>query len=101
MKNEVPFFIMLTPLGARRVASSLCPEDPEILFNYAAVLEASMLSFLFWGGRTTHSRHDVAGNLEQALEKYKLSQKHGVERAAVHIRNVRLISDQFHRYRGV
>ncbi|TEB29083.1 TPR-like protein [Coprinellus micaceus] len=51
------------------VAASLCPEDPEILFNYAAVLEAT-------------------GNLEQALEKYQLSKKYGVERAAVHIRNV-------------
>ncbi|KAJ3550327.1 hypothetical protein NMY22_g538 [Coprinellus aureogranulatus] len=59
------------------VAESLCPEDPEILFNYAAVLEAT-------------------GNLERALEKYKLSKQHGVERAAVHIRNVRSSSDQYY-----
>ncbi|RXW20682.1 hypothetical protein EST38_g5189 [Candolleomyces aberdarensis] len=51
------------------VASSLCPEDPEIAFNHAAVLEAT-------------------GRLEEALEKYKLAQKYGVERASVHIRNV-------------
>ncbi|KAF6753047.1 hypothetical protein DFP72DRAFT_814483, partial [Ephemerocybe angulata] len=51
------------------VASSLSPEDPEILFNYAAVLEAT-------------------GRLEEALEKYTLSKQYGVERAAVHIRNV-------------
>ncbi|PPQ63377.1 hypothetical protein CVT24_005642 [Panaeolus cyanescens] len=51
------------------IASSLSPEDPEIAFNHAAVLEAT-------------------GRLEEALEKYKLSQQFGVERAAVHIRNV-------------
>ena len=31
----------------------------------------------------------IAGNLEEALEEYKRSLKFGVERAAVHIRNVR------------
>ncbi|KAF8199134.1 hypothetical protein BJ912DRAFT_689467 [Pholiota molesta] len=51
------------------IASSLSPEDPEIAFNHAAVLEAT-------------------GQLEDALEKYKLSQQFGVERAGVHIRNV-------------
>ncbi|KAJ3515994.1 hypothetical protein NLJ89_g1405 [Agrocybe chaxingu] len=51
------------------IASSLSPEDPEIAFNHAAVLEAT-------------------GRLEEALEKYKRSKEFGVERAAVHIRNV-------------
>jgi len=51
------------------IASSLSPEDPEIAFNHAAVLEA-------------------IGRLDEALEKYKLSQQFGVERAAIHIRNV-------------
>ncbi|KAF9815797.1 hypothetical protein IEO21_04381 [Rhodonia placenta] len=51
------------------IASSLSPEDPEIAFNYAAVLEA-------------------CGRLEDALVQYKRSKKFGVERAAVHIRNV-------------
>ncbi|KAF8159795.1 hypothetical protein B0H34DRAFT_674093 [Crassisporium funariophilum] len=51
------------------IASSLSPEDPEIAFNHAAVLEAS-------------------GRLEEALEQYKRSKQFGVERAAVHIRNV-------------
>ncbi|KAF9526139.1 hypothetical protein CPB83DRAFT_770842 [Crepidotus variabilis] len=51
------------------IACSLSPEDPEIAFNHAAVLEAT-------------------GRLEEALEEYKRSQKFGVERAAVHIRNV-------------
>ncbi|KXN81544.1 hypothetical protein AN958_04481 [Leucoagaricus sp. SymC.cos] len=51
------------------IASSLSPEDPEIAFNHAAVLEAT-------------------GKLEEALEKYKLSKQFGVERAAMHIRNV-------------
>ncbi|KIL65552.1 hypothetical protein M378DRAFT_10679 [Amanita muscaria Koide BX008] len=52
-----------------RIATSLAPEDPEIAFNYAAVLEAT-------------------GKLEEALEQYKRSKEFGVERAAVHIRNV-------------
>lgn len=51
------------------IASSLSPEDPEIAFNHAAVLEAT-------------------GRLEEALDKYKRSKDHGVERAAIHIRNV-------------
>ncbi|XP_006462064.1 hypothetical protein AGABI2DRAFT_193373 [Agaricus bisporus var. bisporus H97] len=51
------------------IASSLSPEDPEIAFNHAAVLEAT-------------------GKLDEALEKYKLSKQFGVERAAVHIRKV-------------
>ncbi|KAF8343458.1 hypothetical protein F5887DRAFT_1075809 [Amanita rubescens] len=52
-----------------QIASSLAPEDPEIAFNYAAVLEAT-------------------GRLEEALAQYKQSKDYGVERAAVHIRNV-------------
>ncbi|ESK97706.1 tpr repeat-containing protein [Moniliophthora roreri MCA 2997] len=51
------------------IASSLSPEDPEIAFNLAAVLEAT-------------------GRLEEALEHYKRSREFGVERAAMHIRNV-------------
>ncbi|KAL0953487.1 hypothetical protein HGRIS_004717 [Hohenbuehelia grisea] len=50
------------------IASSLLPEDPEIAFNLAAVLEA-------------------AGRLEEALEHYQRSEKFGVERASIHIRN--------------
>ncbi|TDL23669.1 TPR-like protein [Rickenella mellea] len=50
-------------------AATLSPEDPEIAFNLAAVLEAS-------------------GRLEEALTHYKKSKEFGVERAAVHIRNV-------------
>ncbi|EJD48041.1 TPR-like protein [Auricularia subglabra TFB-10046 SS5] len=52
-----------------RAAISLAPDDPEIMFNLAAVLEAS-------------------GNLSEALEYYKKSHENGVEKAAVHIRNV-------------
>ncbi|KAJ8094669.1 hypothetical protein PM082_010675 [Marasmius tenuissimus] len=51
------------------IASSLSPEDPEIAFNLAAVLEAT-------------------GRLEEALEQYKRSRDFGVDRAAMHIRNV-------------
>ncbi|KIP08784.1 hypothetical protein PHLGIDRAFT_23305 [Phlebiopsis gigantea 11061_1 CR5-6] len=52
-----------------RIAVSLSPEDPEIAFNLAAVLEA-------------------CGHLEEALAQYKRSKEYGVERAAMHIRNV-------------
>ncbi|PIL27852.1 hypothetical protein GSI_11006 [Ganoderma sinense ZZ0214-1] len=52
-----------------RVASSLAPEDGEIAFNLAAVLEA-------------------CGFLEESLEQYKKSKEFGVERAAMHMRNV-------------
>jgi len=51
------------------IAASLSPEDPEIAFNLAAVLEAT-------------------GQLEEALEYYKRSKENGVDRAAMHIRNV-------------
>jgi len=51
------------------IAASLSPEDPEIAFNLAAVLEAT-------------------GRLEEALVQYKRSKEYGVERAAMHIRNV-------------
>jgi len=51
------------------VAASLSPEDPEIAFNLAAVLEA-------------------CGRLEEALTQYKRSKQFGVDRAAMHIRNV-------------
>ncbi|KAI0690993.1 hypothetical protein C8T65DRAFT_763717 [Cerioporus squamosus] len=52
-----------------RVASSLAPEDGEIAFNLAAVLEA-------------------CGQLEESLEQYKKSKEFGVDRAAMHMRNV-------------
>ncbi|RDB23820.1 hypothetical protein Hypma_009017 [Hypsizygus marmoreus] len=52
-----------------RIATSLSPEDPEIAFNLAAVLEAT-------------------GRLEDALVQYQRSKDYGVERAALHIRNV-------------
>ncbi|KAI0634722.1 hypothetical protein C8Q77DRAFT_1055071 [Trametes polyzona] len=52
-----------------RVAASLAPEDAEIAFNLAAVLEA-------------------CGFLEEALEQYKRSKEYGVDRAEMHIRNV-------------
>ncbi|KAJ7743117.1 hypothetical protein B0H16DRAFT_1561912 [Mycena metata] len=51
------------------IAATLSPEDPEIAFNLAAVLEAT-------------------GKLEEALEQYQRSKDRGVERAAIHIRNV-------------
>ncbi|KAJ7050539.1 hypothetical protein C8F01DRAFT_1000725 [Mycena amicta] len=50
-------------------AASLSPDDAEIAFNLAAVLEAT-------------------GNLEEALQQYQRSKDQGVERAAIHIRNV-------------
>jgi len=52
-----------------QIASSLSPEDPEIAFNLAVVLEAT-------------------GRLDDALTQYKRSKEFGVERAALHIRNI-------------
>ena len=57
----------------RSVASSLAPEDGEIAFNLAAVLEA-------------------CGFLEESLEQYKKSKNFGVDRAAMHMRNVSTLS---------
>ncbi|KAK7031373.1 TPR-like protein [Favolaschia claudopus] len=51
------------------IAATLSPDDPEIAFNLAAVLEAT-------------------GKLEEALEQYQRSKDRGVERAAMHVRNV-------------
>ncbi|KAH9066625.1 hypothetical protein EDB87DRAFT_444080 [Lactarius vividus] len=52
-----------------QVAAKLAPEDPEIAFNLASVLEAF-------------------GRLPEALEYYKRSKRFGVDRAAVHIKDV-------------
>ncbi|KZV68951.1 TPR-like protein [Peniophora sp. CONT] len=52
-----------------QIAHSLAPEDAEIAFNLAAVLEA-------------------CGRLEDALTYYKLSKENGVDRAEMHVRNV-------------
>ncbi|KIY52839.1 TPR-like protein [Fistulina hepatica ATCC 64428] len=52
-----------------RIASSISPEDPEIAYNLAAVLEAT-------------------GQLEEALIHYQRSKENGVEKAALNIRNV-------------
>ncbi|KAI0084497.1 hypothetical protein BDY19DRAFT_971462 [Irpex rosettiformis] len=51
------------------IAASLAPEDGEIAFNLAVVLES-------------------CGKLEEALEQYKRSRKLGIQRADMHIRNV-------------
>ncbi|KAI0305932.1 TPR-like protein [Multifurca ochricompacta] len=52
-----------------QIAAKLAPEDPEIAFNLASVLEAF-------------------GRLPEALEHYKRSKRFGVDRAAVHIKDV-------------
>jgi len=52
-----------------KYAASLSPKDPEIAFNFAAVLEAT-------------------GRLEEALAQYKRSEEQGVAKAAMHIRNI-------------
>lgn len=68
------------------IASSLAPEDPEIAFNLAAVLEACSLNAPLLIRVFTPS---TGGRLEDALTYYKRSKDFGVERATVHIRNVR------------
>jgi len=52
-----------------QVAAKLAPEDPEIAFNLASVLEAF-------------------GRLQEALEHYKRSKRYGVDRAVIHIKDV-------------
>jgi len=69
------------------IASSLAPEDPEIAFNLAAVLEACTLSVPLLDHCVTFL---TGGRLDDALTYYKRSKDFGVERAALHIRNVRL-----------
>ena len=69
------------------IASSLAPEDPEIAFNLAAVLEACTLEIPLLNHFVTVL---TGGRLEDALTYYKRSKEFGVERAALHIRNVRL-----------
>ena len=71
------------------IASSLAPEDPEIAFNLAAVLEACTLNMPLLDHCVTFL---TGGRLEDALTYYKRSKDFGVERAALHIRNVRLSS---------
>jgi len=51
------------------LSAKLAPEDPEIAFNFASVLEAF-------------------GRLPEALEYYKRSKRYGVDRAGVHIKDV-------------
>ncbi|KAH9993701.1 hypothetical protein BJV74DRAFT_364180 [Russula compacta] len=52
-----------------QIAGKLAPEDPEIAFNLASVLEAFE-------------------RLPEALEYYKRSKRYGVDRAALHIKYV-------------
>jgi len=52
-----------------QMAAKLAPDDPEIAFNVASVLEAF-------------------GRLTEALEHYKRSKRYGVDRAAVHIKDI-------------
>jgi hypothetical protein len=68
-----------------RTAAKLAPEDPEIAFNLASVLEACQcLSLLEW----LTLMHRLVGRLPEALEYYKRSKRYGVDRAGVHIKDV-------------
>ncbi len=71
------------------IAATLAPGDPEIAFNLAVMFEASkpLSSFMLGSLKTLTS----AGYLEEALEEYKRSKDGGVERAAMHIRNVYIL----------
>ncbi|TFK51669.1 TPR-like protein [Heliocybe sulcata] len=74
------------------IAASLAPEDAEIAFNLAAVLEACQCSIylrLSFDPLTSIMRtRFIGGRLEEALAQYKRSKHFGVERAAMHMRNV-------------
>jgi TPR repeat protein len=61
-------------------ALELAPEDPEIAFNLAAVLESS--KYIRVNPLMT------ADNLDHALSLYKRAAEGGVERAQQNIRNI-------------
>lgn len=84
---------------SNRIATTLAPEDPEIAFNLAAVLEACKLPTMTRAYHPHFMRcFATGGRLEDALTYYKRSKEFGVERAAMHIRNVGLlrVSQQVH-----
>ncbi|EKC98664.1 hypothetical protein A1Q2_07024 [Trichosporon asahii var. asahii CBS 8904] len=56
-------------IKALTAALEIAPEDPEIQYNLAAILEAT-------------------NSLEQALALYKKAHSGGIERAATNVRNV-------------
>jgi hypothetical protein len=87
----------------RRIATTLAPEDPEIAFNFAAVLEACKhLSLLLSGCGAYCSVLAKGGRLEEALTHYKRSKAHGVDRAEAHIQNVSLLNHlMYHLYTGI
>lgn len=79
-----------TPLKFRKcsIASSLSPEDREIAFNLAVVLEASLCLFFTPFFIVSSWPTKIAENLEESLEYYKKCSAFGMERAQIHIRNV-------------
>ncbi|KAJ4492632.1 hypothetical protein C8J55DRAFT_555604 [Lentinula edodes] len=70
-----------------RIASSLSPEDREIAFNLAVVLEASSCLFFTPFFIVSSWPTEIAENLEESLEYYKKCSALGMERAQIHIRN--------------
>ena len=74
--------VVLKPIS---IAASLAPEDPEIAFNLAAVLEACKSD---GPERLPNLISLLGGRLEDALTYYKLSKENGVDRAEMHMRNV-------------
>jgi hypothetical protein len=68
-----------------RVAAKLAPEDPEIAFNLASILEACQYCPLL--GQSALTPQTVE-RLPEALEYYKRSKRLGIDRAAVHIKDV-------------
>ena len=63
------------------IAVSLAPEDPEIAFNLAAVLEAC--KYQTSGQSLFLTQLPIGGHLDEALAQYKRSKEYGVERAAM------------------
>jgi tetratricopeptide (TPR) repeat protein len=68
-----------------QVAAKLAPEDPEIAFNLASILEACQYCPLL--GQSALTPQTVE-RLPEALEYYKRSKRLGIDRAAVHIKDV-------------
>nr|ODN85323.1 hypothetical protein L203_04931 [Cryptococcus depauperatus CBS 7841] len=67
-------------------ALKLAPEDAEIAFNLAAILESSM--FRLAKSQVLITVLDTAGNLEQALTLYRKAESGGIDRASQNLRNI-------------
>jgi hypothetical protein len=81
---------LIVNLTVARIAATLAPEDGEIAFNLAAVLEACKIRLTAAPGGLwlIHLLRSPGGQLEAALAQYKRSLEYNINRAEQNIRNV-------------